>query len=110
VATVLANFPKLYQPEKSQPKYRRRLFSSVAVSLFPERARCYSINSTQLNLAQVWLSVYWCNVVQRDGETVSGKELKFRGQKSTLDIHLFKALAVYDVPRLGSLQHSDRHH
>jgi len=80
------------------------------VSLFPEQARCYSINSTQLNPAQVWLSVYWCNVVQRDGETVSGKELKLRGQKSTLDIHLFKALTVYDVPRLVSLQQRQTSH
>jgi len=45
-------FPKLYQPEKSQPKQRRVFFfSSVAVGLFLERAQCCSINSTHHNPA-----------------------------------------------------------
>jgi len=45
-------FPKLYQPEKSQPKQSRVFFiSSVAVGLFLERAQCCSINSTHHNPA-----------------------------------------------------------
>jgi len=54
-------FPKLHQPEKSQPK------SSVAVGLFLE---CCSINSTQLNpvytgtVDNTWTVhvVTWCTV------------------------------------------------
>ena len=43
-------FPKLYQPEKSQPEQRRFfLFSSVAVGLFLKWAYCCSINRTYLN-------------------------------------------------------------
>ena len=39
LATVLMIFPKLYQPEKSQPKLTRLFFfSSVAVGLFLEWA------------------------------------------------------------------------
>ena len=54
-------FPKLHQPEKSQPK------SSMAVGLFLE---CCSINSTQLNpvytgtVDNTWTVhvVTWCTV------------------------------------------------
>jgi len=49
--------------------------------------------------------VLYCSVVQWYRETVSGKKLKLRRQKSTLNVHLFKAFAVNDVPRLGVLNH-----
>ena len=55
MATILVIFPKLYQPEKSQPKQGRLFFSSMAaVGLFLEGAQCCtaaSFNSTHVDPA-----------------------------------------------------------
>jgi len=46
--------PKLYQPEKSQPKQRRLFFlSSMAVGVFLEWAQCCGISSIHPNPALV---------------------------------------------------------
>jgi len=65
MATTLMTFPKLYQPEKSQPKLEKTflLFSSVAVGLFLEWAKCCSINSIHLNPALHTTVLHFSNVV-----------------------------------------------
>ena len=47
----------------------------------------------------------YSNTVQRYRERVCDKKVKFAGQQSAFNVHQFKALAVYQEPRIGRLQH-----
>ena len=45
------------------------------------------------------------NINQWYGESVSCEKAKFVGQQSALDVHQFKALTVYQKPRISILQY-----
>jgi len=48
----------------------------------------------------------YSNIIQWYRETVTSEKVKFGGQKSTFNVHLLKALAVYQKPRVvGVLQY-----
>jgi len=53
------------------------------------------------------LFMHHSNIVERYGDTVCGKDVKFRRQKSAFYVHHFKALAVYKKPSVIILQHKN---